>query len=98
MNEIINQIFKIREKCSKSEITSLDRSLDRIYFELDQMGYQIIDPLGKIYKNEMTDLDARINGELTDVSKVTKVLKPVIYKKNDEGTLKLIQQGIVIID
>jgi len=98
MKEIINQIFAIKEKCLKAEIKGLERSLDRLDFELEQKGYQVIDPIDTIYKNEMTDLDARLNSELTAHSKIIKVLKPVIYKKDKSGEIKLVQKGIVIVD
>ncbi len=98
MTEIINQVFSIQEKTIKAEITLLQRNLDRILYEFEQMGYQVINPKGNTYKNEMTDVEAKIAGDLRKDSKITKVLKPIIYKKNDNGALQLIQKGIVIVD
>jgi len=98
MLEIINQVFSINSKAIKSEITLFNRNIDRINHELSNLGYQVINPIGKVYKNEMTDLEANVSGELTSHSKITKVLKPIVYYQNEAGENKLIQKGIVIVD
>ncbi|WP_298759070.1 hypothetical protein [uncultured Psychroserpens sp.] len=97
MTEIINQIFALDLKMKKDNNESANRYLDRIYHEFETMGFQIVNPIGKSYRNEMTDVDANILGDLNRHSKITKVLKPVIYQVENNETI-LLQKGIVIVE
>lgn len=97
MTEIINQIFALDSKLKKDNNDSGTRYLDRIYNEFETMGFQILIPLGHTYRNEMTDVEANIIGDLNRKSKITKVLKPVIYQIENNET-KLLQKGIVIVE
>jgi len=97
MTEIINQIFALDLKMKKDNNDSVNRYLDRIYHEFEAMGFQIINPIGQAYRNEMTDVEANIVGDLNHKSKITKVLKPVIYQIEHNET-KLLQKGIVIVE
>ena len=97
MTEIINQIFALHVKMKKDNNDSVNRYLDRIYHEFETMGYQIVNPIGQAYRNEMTDVEANIVGDLNRKSKITKVLKPVIYHVENNET-KLLQKGIVIVE
>ena len=97
MTEIINQVFALDLKMKKENNDSVNRYLDRIYHEFESMGFQVVNPIGQSYRNEMTDVEANILGDLNKRSKITKVLKPVIYKvENNES--KLLQKGIVIVE
>lgn len=97
MIAVINQIFALEEKIKKEGNNSYDRYFDRIYHEFEAMEYNVINPKGKPYRNEMTDVEANITGKITPSSKITRVLKPIIYQNNDSQT-KLLQKGIVIVD
>lgn len=97
MTEIINQIFALDSKMKKDNNDSVNRYLDRIYHEFEALGFQIINPIGQAYRNEMTDVEANILGNLSKHSKITKVLKPVIYQIEDNET-RLLQKGIVIVE
>lgn len=97
MTEIINQIFALDIKMKKDNNDSASRYLERIYHEFESMGFQILNPLGQAYRNEMTDVEANILGDLNRKSKITKVLKPVIYQIENNET-KLLQKGIVIVE
>lgn len=97
MTEIINQIFALDLKLKKDNYDGSNRYLDRIYHEFEIMGYKIINPIGQKYRNEMTDLEANILGDLTKSSIITKVLKPTIYHTENHQT-KLLQKGIVIVE
>lgn len=97
MLEIINQFFSIEVKSKKENLSIFDRNMDRIYHEFETLGYNIINPLGQQYRNEMTDIEANITGEISANMKIIKVLKPIVYKiENDQNTL--IQKGIVIVE
>ncbi|MEH6535875.1 MAG: hypothetical protein V7719_05745 [Psychroserpens sp.] len=97
MIEIINQVFALDLKLKKENNDSLNRYIDRICHEFEAMGFQIVNPIGQAYRNEMTDVEANILGDLNRKSKITKVLKPVIYKVENNET-RLLQKGIVIVE
>jgi len=97
MLEIINQIFSIELKSTKEDLTIFNRNIDRIYHEFEALGFHIINPIGKTYRNEMTDVEANINGDFNGKMKIVKVLKPIVYKKTD-GDTTLVQKGIVIVE
>jgi len=97
MTEIINQVFALDLKLKKENNDSANRYLDRIYREFETMGFQLVNPIGQVYRNEMTDVEANILGDLSRKSKITKVLKPVIYQVENNET-KLLQKGIVIVE
>ena len=97
MLEIINQVFSIQLKSNKENLTLFNRNIDRINHELESLGYHVINPIGQTYRNEMTDVEANITGEINTQMKIVKVLKPIVYKKtNDQNTL--VQKGIVIVE
>ncbi|MFT5749985.1 MAG: hypothetical protein ACI93S_001258 [Ancylomarina sp.] len=97
MTEIINQIVALDSKLKKENNDIGNRYLDRIYHEFEALGFQIVIPLGQIYRNEMTDVEANVIGNLSRTSKITKVLKPVIYQIENNET-KLLQKGIVVVE
>ncbi|WP_298903109.1 hypothetical protein [uncultured Psychroserpens sp.] len=97
MTEIINQVFALDLKMKKENNDSVKRYVDRIYHEFESMGFQIVNPIGQSYRNEMTDVEANILGNLNKNSKITKVLKPVVYRIENNET-RLLQKGIVIVE
>ena len=97
MIEVINQIFALESKLIKRENNDYARYFDRINTELKQLNFHVVNPIGKPYRNEMTDVEASILGDLNKTSKIAKVLKPIIYLTEDNET-KLIQKGIVIVE
>ncbi|MEQ3666180.1 MULTISPECIES: hypothetical protein [unclassified Olleya] len=97
MLEIINQVFSIQLKSNKENLSLFNRNVDRINHEFENLGYNIINPIGQTYRNEMTDVEANITGDFNEQMKIVKVLKPIVYKKiNDQNTL--VQKGIVIVE
>ena len=97
MKEIINQVFAIEQRSKKENVDSFNRNIKRIYHEFETLGFKVINPLGQVYKNEMTDVEANIVGDITNKMKIIKVLKPIIYKTENEHTI-LIQKGIVVVE
>jgi hypothetical protein len=98
MIAIINQVFDIAQKLGAKGETLADRNFARIYHELDNMGYHIVDPIGRKYQETDTDVEATLSGGLLGQLKVTRVLKPIIYKKTGDSEMVLLQKGIVIIE
>lgn len=97
MITIANQLFEIKSKMEKFEYLKIERNVNRLFHELNQLGYEIVDPIGRKYLDTDISIDATVNGEITARSKVVKVLKPIIYKE-EEGSSQLVQKGIVIVE
>ncbi|MEX2485809.1 MAG: hypothetical protein WED10_14655 [Brumimicrobium sp.] len=81
----------------KFEYFNIERNINRLFHELSQEGYEIVDPIGRKYLDTDISIDATVNGEITPDSKVVKVLKPIIYKE-ENGSNQLVQKGIVIVE
>ncbi|MFT5819372.1 MAG: hypothetical protein ACI8ZM_000595 [Crocinitomix sp.] len=97
MLTIINQIWEISNKAESNSYEAIARNLRRINSELEDMGYTVIDPLNRLYKETDADIDANIATPLHAKSKIVKVLKPIIYQ-NESGQNQLVQKGIVIVE
>lgn len=96
MKEILNQIFEIEQKVGNQQITNLDRNIRRLYHEFENEGFVLKNPIGEKFSELRTDMDATIMGELKNKLIVTKVLKPIIYQKQNEELI-LIQKAVVIV-
>jgi len=97
MLSIINQLWEITVKSEANGYDTIQRNLRRINAELEEMGYTIIDPIGRGYKITDTDIEANIAASLSEDSKVVKVLKPIIYHV-ENGQNTLVQKGIAIVE
>jgi hypothetical protein len=98
MLQLINQIFEIEQKLlAKNEILA-ERNFKRITYELELMGFRILNPIGRRYQETDTDLEVTLSGSLKGALKVTRVLKPVIYQQTENGETLLLQKGIVIVE
>jgi len=97
MLNIINQVFEIEQKLKARGESSVDRNLKRIYHELDELGYKVIDPIDRPYKETDTDIEASVAGNFNDNMKVSRVLKPIIYRIADSRN-ELLQKGIVLVE
>lgn len=95
MEAIINQLFEIEKKASEQNINVFDRNLNRIQHELTEMGYKILDPMGTHYDDRDTSIEANLLHP--NAKKITKVLKPIIYKKENDSFF-LTQKGVVIVE
>ena len=95
MENIINQLFEIEKKASEQDLDIFERNLRRIFHELEEMGYKIVNPIGNIYDERDTSIEANILNATS--SKITKVLKPVIYKVENDVS-RLLQKGVVIVE
>ncbi|WP_430905814.1 hypothetical protein [Maribacter sp. 2-571] len=96
MKEVINQVFEIEQKAAAQKAGLFDRNLRRLYHEFEREGYVVKDPLGEKFSEQRTDIDATIMGELNGNLKITKVLKPIIFKKEHDSML-LVQKGVVLV-
>lgn len=96
MINIINQIFEIEKKSKEQHLEIFERNFDRIYHELQEMGYIVENPVGKTYDERDASLEVNLVGN-SSIPIITKVLKPIIFEK-DGDNLSLLQKGIVIAE
>jgi len=97
MLSIINQIWEIQVKSAANGYDGIQRNLRRLESELSELGFTVIDPLGRLYKETDTDIEATISTRLDGDSKVVKVLKPIVYQM-ENGQNILVQKGITIVE
>lgn len=95
MEAIINQLFEIEKKATEQNLDVFERNLNRIQHELEELGYKIINPIGNQYDERDASIEANILNP--NAKKITKVLKPVIYKMQNDNYI-LLQKGIVIVE
>jgi hypothetical protein len=94
---IINQVFEIEKKIQAQPAVNIQRQVERIKSELNEMGYFYHNPLHEKYDETRTDCEANIVGKLKKSMTITDVIKPVIHQS--EGTAKkIIQKAIVVVE
>ena len=97
MKELLNQLFEIEQKSIKNNLKLFDRNVKRMRYELEQLGYFMKNPEGEKFSEERTDVDATLMSEIHSKMKITKVLKPIILKKENEQSF-IVQKGVVIVE
>jgi hypothetical protein len=95
MEALINQFFEIEKKSLEHQLPHFERNFNRIHHEFTEMGYKIVNPLGQPYDERDTALEASLMHP--GAKKITKVLKPIIYREEANGYV-LIQKGVVIVE
>ncbi len=97
MKDIISQVFEIENKIKEADKALFARNFERIYHEFEQEGFIVINPLGQSYDERDVAIEANILNENGSELKITKVLKPTIYKQ--EGAHRvLVQKAVVIVE
>lgn len=96
MDNIINQLFEMQQKCEAKNEQFLNRNFERLQFELENMGYKIINPLGRDFTETDLELEATIVNNDAPQPKVIKVMKPIIYA-TQASNIQLIQKAVVLV-
>lgn len=92
---IINQVFEIEKKSGSS--SNIQRHVDRIKAELNDMGYDYYNPIHEKWDETRTDCEASVTGTLKSKMLIAEVIKPVVHRKED-GSKKIIQKAIVVVE
>lgn len=113
---VLNQLYQMERKLTKwPEASDLCRNIDRMKDAFAEEGLPIHDtdgrpccvgltyedPMGQLFKETRTDLDATIAGKGTDDLVVVEVIKPVIritVKGGEAAFSRIVQKGIVIVE
>ena len=93
--QLINQLIDIQQKIDLEK--KFERNFKRIFSILEDEGFICRYPLGEKHHATRTDYEATIIGDVFDDMYISQVIKPIIYKKNDD-TITLIQKGVVIVE
>lgn len=94
---IINQVFELEKKLAAGSTAGLQRNIERIKAELEEIGYDFHNPLHERWDETRTDCEANIAGALRTKMKITEVIKPVVRQKEDGGK-KIVQKAIVVVE
>ena len=96
--QLINQIMDIRHKITQDNLMSkYERSFNRIISLFEEEGFIIKNPIGEKYRESSADCEANIVGAESADMVVTKVIKPIIYKKVTDK-VSLVQKGIIVVE
>jgi hypothetical protein len=90
---IINQVFEIEKK----SVANIQRNVDRIKIELEELGYTWHNPDGEKWDETRTDCEANISGKLKSKMVISNVVKPIIYQITDSSK-KVVQKAIVVVE
>lgn len=96
--QLINQVFEISQKIEQEQLAAkFERNFNKIYNLFEEEGLHCINPIGEKYTESRTDCEASIVGAGGSKMKVTKVIKPILYRQ-EQGQMVLVQKGIVIVE
>ncbi len=96
--QVINQLFEIQNKIKEiGHAAGFERNFNRLLSAFEEEGFIIQDPTNEAYSDSRTDCEASISGALSSKMKITKTLKPVIYKKAGDA-VQLLQKAVVIVE
>ncbi len=96
--QLINQFFEIQHKIKDlGHAPGFERNFNRLLAVFEDEGFIIQDPTNEPYSDSRTDCEASISGALGSKMKITRTLKPVIYKKENNG-VQLVQKAVVIVE
>lgn len=95
---IINQLFEIQQKLREmGKAESFERNFNRLFAVFEEDGFIVQNPTNEAYSDSRTDCEASIAGSLSSKMKITKTLKPIIYRK-DNANVQLLQKAVVIVE
>lgn len=95
---IINQLFEMQAKIRDlGQSSSFERNFNRLFSIFEEDGFLIQDPTNEMYNDSRTDCEASIIGNVSSKMKITKTLKPIIYKKAGDN-VQLVQKAVVLVE
>ena len=94
---LLNNVYELESKL----VTHGDpgnglRNVEKIRDLLREEGLTYENPLGQVFKETRTDLDASISGEGIENLRVVEVIKPIV-RVSFEGFSRVVQKGIVLV-
>lgn len=96
--QVLNNVCDIERKLAiNGDPLNARRNVERIKeaFESQQIFYE--DPMGQLFSETRTDLEASITGTGTENLKVVEVIKPIV-RWGDRSFSRVVQKGIVVVE
>lgn len=95
---ILNQLFELEQKLKQENLEEkVARNLKRIWNAWEEEGYVCKNPLHEHYAATRADVEATIIGQEANHMVITQVIKPIIFKK-EQQELTLLQKGVVMVE
>jgi hypothetical protein len=100
--DLLDQVFEIEKKVDNlSESNSISRNVIRLKEMFEQLepegGLFYHNPIGELYNETRTDIEANIAGNSADNLVITEVIKPIVrYRKG--GITIIARKGIVVVE
>jgi hypothetical protein len=91
-----NLVFELEKKLADNESPGIRRAVARMKDVLDEAGILMLNPIGEVYQETRTDLEANIVSPAKGALYVVDVIKPVLYAQEQQGRA-LLQKGVVIV-
>lgn len=94
-----NLLFEMEQQhLAKSNNSTMVRYHQRMTRIVESAGFRTYNPIGEPYSETRTDLEATIlKNACLKKAVIGEVLKPVIYRKEADGSYTLLQRGVVIV-
>ncbi len=96
--QVLNNLYDIEKKLLiHGDPGNAKRNVERIKeaFESQKLSYE--DPMGQLFSETRTDMEASITGAGTDNLRVVEVIKPIVRSGNKEFS-RVVQKGIVVVE
>ena len=95
--QTLNHVYEIERKLGlQGDAAGIGRNVERIKAAMAEAGVFYEDPMGQVFSETRTDLEASISGEGTENLVVVEVVKPVI-RMGDTSYSRVVQKGIVVV-
>lgn len=96
--QVLNNLCDIERKLSiHGDPGNAKRNVDRIKETLEAEKLYYEDPMGQVFSETRTDLEASITGTKTENLYVVEVIKPII-RIGDRQFSRVVQKGIVVVE
>ena len=94
----LNNLYEIERKLIiNGDPGNAKRNIERIKDVFSEMGLFYEDPMGDVFKETRTDLEATITGSGTEDLVVVEVIKPIL-RAGDTTISRVVQRGIVLVE
>lgn len=94
---LLNNLYEIERKLAvHGDPGNASRNIAKIKDAFAEQKLFYEDPMGEMFKETRTDLDATISGAGTENLVVVEVIKPII-RTGDAALSRVVQKGIVLV-
>lgn len=95
---LLNNLYEVERKLATSgDPGNATRNVLKMKDALAEQGLFYEDPMGEVFKETRTDLEATITGTGTENLVVVEVIKPVI-RFGEAAFSRVVQRGIVLVE